>query len=347
MLKTILIADDEPNICRIAKLLISPDDYTIITAKNGQEAYEKAIQYSPDAIFSDVLMPKCDGFELCKRLKENDQTKSISFILLTDSNDATFQQRSSVVRADDCLSKPFTSEDFLHKIQFWTAPTSIEAQTHSENLSVSVDNIFQLGIPELDQQLLTPISPETFILAKGTIGNGQPWLTRQFIHDGLNRYQHSLLLSFELPKQKLYPLLNIPDQSQPYFHFLEASNWTNLDSKPWRNLDFIYDQLCDICNQVPIQRIVIDSISHGTAFWSTKDILTFINLCRSLPNFDQQCILWTFNSHACIDELEFHLSNCMDIGLSLIHSNHNIYRGTIDFSKWHPFNNTPVVITGD
>ena len=74
MLKTILIADDEPNICRIAKLLISPDDYTIITAKNGQEAYEKAIQYSPDAIFSDVLMPKCDGFELCKRLKENDQT---------------------------------------------------------------------------------------------------------------------------------------------------------------------------------------------------------------------------------------------------------------------------------
>ena len=93
MLKTILIADDEPNICRIAKLLISPDDYTIITAKNGQEAYEKAIQYSPDAIFSDVLMPNAMGLNYVKRLKKmikQNPFRSFSY----DSNDATFQQRS-------------------------------------------------------------------------------------------------------------------------------------------------------------------------------------------------------------------------------------------------------------
>ena len=88
--------------------------------------------------------------------------------------------RDPDVRADDCLSKPFTSKIFYIKDTILDS-TNINRSTNSLRKSVSVDNIFQLGIPELDQQLLTPISPETFIL-KGPIGNGQPWLTRQFIH---------------------------------------------------------------------------------------------------------------------------------------------------------------------
>ena len=55
---SILIADDEPNICRIAKLIISPDDYNIITASNGIDAHDKIIQHHPDLIFCDILMPK-------------------------------------------------------------------------------------------------------------------------------------------------------------------------------------------------------------------------------------------------------------------------------------------------
>ena len=80
-LPTILIADDEPNICRIAKLIIPSEDYNVITAENGLDAYEKALQFSPNIILSDILMPKCDGFELCQKIKQNDQLLKMDPIL--------------------------------------------------------------------------------------------------------------------------------------------------------------------------------------------------------------------------------------------------------------------------
>ena len=77
---SILIADDEPNICRIAKLIISSDDFDVLTAENGLDAYEKAIKFQPALVFADILMPKCDGFELCLKIKSNERTKHIPFV---------------------------------------------------------------------------------------------------------------------------------------------------------------------------------------------------------------------------------------------------------------------------
>ena len=82
-LPTILIADDEPNICRIAKLIIPSDKYNVITSENGIDAFEKALQYLPDIIFADILMPKCDGFELCQKIKTNEATSKIPLLFLT------------------------------------------------------------------------------------------------------------------------------------------------------------------------------------------------------------------------------------------------------------------------
>ena len=100
-LPTILIADDEPNICRIAKLIIPSDEYNVITAENGLDAYEKVLQFSPHIILSDILMPKCDGFELCQKIKQNDQTADIPFIFLTGVEETQCKTRMENVNADD------------------------------------------------------------------------------------------------------------------------------------------------------------------------------------------------------------------------------------------------------
>ena len=340
MLKKILIADDEPNIRRLAQLIIDPDEYCLITAENGQDAYEKAIQHSPDLIFSDVIMPKCDGFELCKRLKENTTIKASSFILLTDSTDQEFHHRSSIVHADDCLKKPFSGEELLNKIQFWTAPTS---QIKIPDIVESFD-YFTLGVHAIDRQLSLMIPSQSFLIFRGKIGHGQSWLSQQFILEGLNQSQHCLLLSFEpFLKDHRSPII-INDNQQPFFHFFNAANWTNIQSRSWRNLDFIYDQLCDICEYSNIQRIVIDSICHGIPFWSTQSIVSFIDLCRSLPNNKNQCIVWTFNTHSSIQELEYHLCNMMDISISLTKNSDDGILSTIDFSKSQSYNSSPVTI---
>ena len=86
----------------------------------------------------------------------------------------------------------------------------------------------------------------------------------------------------------------------------------------------------------PIERIVIDSFSHGFAFWSLTDILKFVDLCRTLPNAENMCMAWVINRHPQIENIEYHLQHVMDIGVGLTQID-TTYSATIEYSKWHEF----------
>ena len=145
----ILIADDEPNICRIAKILLDPNHFEVITAENGIDAYEKIIKHQPNIIFSDILMPKCDGFELCQKVKENEQTSDIPFIFLTALEEKQFKTRFESVSADDYLLKPFNTEDLTGKINLWVKDKPV---IHSEDHVISIEDMIEESIK--DQSIL-------------------------------------------------------------------------------------------------------------------------------------------------------------------------------------------------
>jgi len=348
----ILIADDEPNICRIVKLIISPDNYDILTAENGVDAYEKTIKFQPSLVFSDILMPKCDGFELCNKIKTNEYTRHIPFIFLTGLDEKQFKTRFEEVEADDYLIKPFSSQDMKKKINQWVKKPVI----HSEEDVVPIENRakeplqmeFEFGVPELDAQLCGPIEPKTFILVNGPIGSGKSSLTRQFIMDGVQKKQSSLVLSFETPNEKLDPLFKLTSEQKKFVQCCDASRWTAIDSAPWRNIDYIFDYLSAECAKKNVHRIIIDSFSHGFAFWSLTDILRFVDLCRTLHNAKDQCILWSINSHPTIESIEYHLQHVMDIGVRMIQNN-GAFSNEITYSKWqkkrtkHALDNQAVV----
>ena len=71
-LRKVLIADDEPDILEILKYNLSNEGYEVITAKDGDEALEKARRTQPDLIILDVMMPKKDGFTLAREIRERD-----------------------------------------------------------------------------------------------------------------------------------------------------------------------------------------------------------------------------------------------------------------------------------
>jgi two-component system, OmpR family, alkaline phosphatase synthesis response regulator PhoP len=113
---TILFVDDEPDQIMMVSLRLRKSGYKVISASDGEEGLKKAIEEKPDLILMDVLMPGMDGFEVCRRLRKNSETKHIPIIATTAAgvDDIEFQCRSA--GADDCIRKPYDSANLLMKI---------------------------------------------------------------------------------------------------------------------------------------------------------------------------------------------------------------------------------------
>ncbi len=105
-LKTILIIDDNEEMCDYLKLILSEDYYTF-AATSSLSGFEQAIHYMPDIIISDVVMPKLDGFELCKKIKTDIRVSHIPVILLTAKATTEDNIIGFETGADDYIYKPF------------------------------------------------------------------------------------------------------------------------------------------------------------------------------------------------------------------------------------------------
>jgi len=103
---TILIVDDTPaNIFVLMEAL--EEQHRVIVAKNGAEALEKARTQKPDLILLDVMMPEMDGFEVCRRLKQEDATKDIPVIFVTALDQDLDEEKGLLLGAIDYIRKPF------------------------------------------------------------------------------------------------------------------------------------------------------------------------------------------------------------------------------------------------
>jgi two-component system alkaline phosphatase synthesis response regulator PhoP len=114
--RKILIADDEPDILEILKYNLANEGYEVVTAKDGDEAIEKAKRSNPDLIVLDVMMPKKTGVEVCQVLRAQPAFKDTLIIFLTAVNDEGTQIRGLETGADDYISKPVSPKVFLSRI---------------------------------------------------------------------------------------------------------------------------------------------------------------------------------------------------------------------------------------
>lgn len=114
--RKILIADDEPDILEILKYNLSGEGYEVITAKDGDEALEKARRTQPDLIVLDVMMPKKNGVEVCELLRAQPAFKETLIIFLTALNDEGTQVKGLETGADDYISKPVSPKILLSRI---------------------------------------------------------------------------------------------------------------------------------------------------------------------------------------------------------------------------------------
>ena len=118
MAKKILVVDDEPDILDVATVRLRYVGYEIITAIDAEDALVVLQKNIPDLILLDLLLPKMQGDELCKKLKSDDKYKNIPIILFTASViRPSLPELIKEMGADDCIAKPFEPKDLLDKIK--------------------------------------------------------------------------------------------------------------------------------------------------------------------------------------------------------------------------------------
>ncbi len=115
--KKILIADDEPEIVDIVKKMLE-ERYEVITAYDGEECLKKAKKEKPDLILLDILMPKLDGWETLKKLKEDEELKDIPVSMLTALPLTPEDTKNKPIdKIENYIVKPFRKEVLLKKIE--------------------------------------------------------------------------------------------------------------------------------------------------------------------------------------------------------------------------------------
>ena len=113
----ILVVDDIAANIQLQQAYLKALGYDTIVARNGEEALEKVQQEKPDLVLLDVMMPKLDGFETCKRLKEDKETLYIPVIMVTALNEIEDKMRGIEAGADDFISKPFNKLELLARVK--------------------------------------------------------------------------------------------------------------------------------------------------------------------------------------------------------------------------------------
>lgn len=114
--KTILIADDEPDIVEIISYNLLKEGYTVYTAKDGNDALEKAKLINPDLFILDVLMPYKNGMEVCKILRTQPRFKDTLIILLTALSDEGSHIKGLDSGADDFITKPISPKVLISRV---------------------------------------------------------------------------------------------------------------------------------------------------------------------------------------------------------------------------------------
>ena len=115
--KKILVVEDEETLLELESILLTVKGYEVEGVMDGQAALEAVAVMKPDLVLLDIMLPKIDGFEVCRRVKANEGTQHIPVIMLTGKKDKEAFAMGEEAGADWFLTKPFKSIMLIETIQ--------------------------------------------------------------------------------------------------------------------------------------------------------------------------------------------------------------------------------------
>ena len=116
-MKTVLIADDEPNIVISLEFLLQREGYHVLVARDGQEALDTIALMAPDLVLLDVMLPRVSGYEVCQQIRENPAIAGTKVLMLTAKGREVEVSKGIALGADAYVTKPFSTKDLLAQVR--------------------------------------------------------------------------------------------------------------------------------------------------------------------------------------------------------------------------------------
>ena len=113
--KTILVADDSDTICRAVEMTFQATEFSVVSARSGDDALGQIERVQPDLVLADCIMDGVDGYTVCARIK--DAGHAIPVVLMASSAQPVDRQRAEMARANTSLSKPFDTKTLLNVVR--------------------------------------------------------------------------------------------------------------------------------------------------------------------------------------------------------------------------------------
>ena len=115
--KKILLVDDSSTVLLMEKMILSKGPYDLLTASDGQAGLDAAIAERPDLILLDVVMPRMDGFEVCRRLRQREETRAVPVIVVTTRGELGSVETGYQSGCTDYVTKPISGLELLSKVK--------------------------------------------------------------------------------------------------------------------------------------------------------------------------------------------------------------------------------------
>lgn len=138
--RRVLVVDDDSSLRSRLRRLLQAEGLEIATAKNGEDALDAVKRVKPDVVLLDVMMPGLDGFEVCRRLKGNAETRLVPVVMLTGLSKTKHRVQGIDAGADDFLTKPFERAELIARI--WSL---LKLKSYTDELEQAESVLFALA----------------------------------------------------------------------------------------------------------------------------------------------------------------------------------------------------------
>ncbi|WP_242361268.1 response regulator [Anaeromyxobacter sp. SG17] len=149
----LLLVDGDPKSLRVMEVSLKKAGFSVTTAVNGRDALEKCAISPPDLILSDTKMPEMDGFELCRRLKEDDRHRGTPFIFLTGQKSVEFKVKGLELGVEDYLTKPIYIKEIVTRVKILLEKREKERLEKKDLKASFAGNLSDMGVVDLVQTL--------------------------------------------------------------------------------------------------------------------------------------------------------------------------------------------------
>ena len=129
----ILVVDDDTNICELLRLYLTKEGYQVTVANDGEEGLEKFNAVKPDMVLLDVMMPRMDGLEVCRRIRATNSR--IGIIMLTARSQEMDKVTGLMIGADDYVTKPFSPAELTARVDALMRRSGGSMEEHSGEIS--------------------------------------------------------------------------------------------------------------------------------------------------------------------------------------------------------------------